>query len=412
VIPVEQPINPIDYERGLDALNSVVEDWQNDDINLWLEETAVLPLVTGQAKYLLGPDGDDAGTDLLNTSLTVAAASGETGLSVGSTASMVASPDILGVDPATTPGEWTATNNAALSSGLTITNAGGDGGAHYTLETTAGMTYRVRFSFILGTSPSCVVSVLNGSTVAESVIMTATGTDELVITASSQSIVFFAKNSSVTTGHTSIIDSLNYVSEAGGSRVGIELTDGTRDWGYVLNVDSVTDFTLSNGIASAAASGLSVYFYNTKIDRPMRILSCQYADTITSSEIPTRRWDRTRYLDQPDKTSSGTVVNWYYSPTLDNGELYVWQVASDVNAVLRISYVRPTYEYSAITDVLDFPSGWYKAVESAIASELGPEYGVKTERQLVLDSKAAGALERALGHDNENDGIYLQPESR
>ena len=57
IVAVEQPIQDIDNQRGLDALNNVAKYWQTQDINLWLEDQGVLPLIVGQARYLLGPNG-------------------------------------------------------------------------------------------------------------------------------------------------------------------------------------------------------------------------------------------------------------------------------------------------------------------------------------------------------------------
>ena len=65
IIAVQQPVNGSDFERGLDALNNIAKHWQTQDINLWLKEEAILPLITSQAKYLLGPSA------LMLTTLTI-----------------------------------------------------------------------------------------------------------------------------------------------------------------------------------------------------------------------------------------------------------------------------------------------------------------------------------------------------
>ena len=46
IIAVQQPVNGSDFERGLDALNNIAKHWQTQDINLWLKEEAILPLIT------------------------------------------------------------------------------------------------------------------------------------------------------------------------------------------------------------------------------------------------------------------------------------------------------------------------------------------------------------------------------
>jgi hypothetical protein len=416
IIAVEQPVLGIDFSRGLTALNNIAKFWQNQDINLWLMEEAVLPLVTDQRKYVLGPNGAEcANADVFfNTTSGAAHVTNDTVITVTSSANMVAAVDILTADPTDSTQDWDAINSATLSvsSGLVVTNVSSTaGGADYDLEATIGQTYRVRFDYTLGTSSSCAFSVLNGTTVADTVTLSSTTADnELTITATSGTIVFRIQNVSTTTGHTSTVANLQYVDEVTGSRIGIELDDGTRYWDNVLNVDSSTSIDIVNGITSASASGLSIFFYTTKIDRPMRLLGARYSDSITGSEIPTDPWSRDQYFDQPDKGSTGTINSWYYSPQLTDGDLYIWQVAGSVKNIFRFSYMQAALVYTETSDNLAFPSEFFVPLKWAIAAEVGPSYGVKTERQLVLESKAVDKLEEALGHDTGDTSMMLQPD--
>ena len=61
-------------------------------------------------------------------------------------------------------------------------------------------------------------------------------------------------------------------------------------------------------------------------------------------------------------------------------------------------------------DPLDFPSEWYMPLKWAVAAELGPSRGVSETRQVVLESKAQGALDDVLGFDVERDNMSLQPD--
>lgn len=418
VIPVEQPVQAIDNERGIDALNNIAKTWQAQDINLWLEDLAVLPLNVGQARYLLGPSGAECGnsSDFFDTTLNAAQVATDTAITVTSSEDMVEAPDILTTDVTTSIQDWTAINDATLSvsSGILITNVGGlAGGADFSLTTTPGVTYRVRFGYTLGTSVSCVFSVLNSTTVASTITLTATAAStELTITAVGDTIIFRALNTSTTVGETSTVSSLNYVNESTGSIIGFELTDGSRYWDRVLNVNSTTSIDIRTGLSGAASSGLSVLFFTTQIERPMRLLQrgCTYASTITESEIPVTRWARSQYFEQPDKSSTGTVNQYTYRPRLSDGELFIWQVAGNVNNVFRFNYVRPALVYTETTDILDFPSEWFEPLKWTIAAELGPSYGLPDNRQLVLESKAASSLQQVLDHDTEMDAMILQPD--
>ena len=417
IIPVEQPVLGIDFSRGLDALNNIAKHWQTQDINLWLKEEAVLPLNVGQSKYLLGPNGDECANadEFFNTTLGAAHVVTDTVITVTSSTNMIAAANILTTDPTLSTQDWTAINSATLSassSGLLITNvASTAGGADFSLETTIGQTYQVRFDYTLGTSVSCDFSVLNGVTVEDTVNLTATTlNNELVITATTGTITFRVQNTSTTTGETSTVVNLTQVDESTGSRIGIEMDDGSRFWDNVLNVDSSTSIDIVNGLPSAAANLNSVFFYTSIIPRPMRLLSTRYASRITGSEQPTDRWSRQEYFDQPDKDSTGTVNQWYYSPQLTEGELFIWQVAGSVNNILRISYIVPALVYTENTDVLEFPSEFYMALKWAIASDIAPSYGVKPERRLELKQEAFDSLEDALSHDIEFDSMMFQPD--
>jgi hypothetical protein len=418
LIAVEQPVQDIDNKRGLDSLNNVAKYWQNQDINLWLEDQGVLPLVAGQARYLLGPNGAECANadNFFNTTLGADQVATDTAITVASTTNMVAAPDILLTDPTVSTQDWTAINSATLStsSGLVITNVSSTaGGADYSLAVTPGKTYRVRFGFTLGTSSSVAFSVLNGTTVADTVTLTASApSTELAITAVNDLIIFRAQNVSTTTGHDSTVSSLNYVDDKTGSKIGFELTDGTRYWDYVLNVNSATTIDITTGLLSGATSGLTVFFYTTKLDRPMRLLrhGCTYSDSISGSEIPVNRWSRSQYLEQADKNSTGTISQFTYRPRLNDGELFVWQVAGSVKNVFRFNYVRPARVYSETTDILDFPSEFYMALKWNVAADIAPSYGLNESRQMVLESKAQTMLEEALGHDTEYDEMILQPD--
>jgi hypothetical protein len=415
IIPAEQPIQAIDLQTGLTALNLVIKHWQAQGIHLWSETEAIIPLVTGQRKYLLGPGGAEIAeaNTFVNTTLTADHIATDTVIALADTTGMEGAPDILESDVTTSTQDWTATNSAVLtvSSGINIENgAASTGGAEYELEVTAGETYRVNFGYTKGSSVSATFEVLNGGVVADTTTLTATGTGTLTITAVTNEITFSAENTSAVMGEDSTVSSLNYILESSGDRIGVELDDGARQWTDIISVDSSTQVTLKEGLTGAASSGESVYSYENQIDRPIRVLNAQFGETLTASEIPVEEWSREDYFDQSDKDSSGTIVQWYYSPQLTLGELYVWQVASSVNQVVRFTYVRPLDIPTDQIDSVDIPSEWYMPLEWAIAAEIGPSYGIPDNRQLVIESKAASTLEKSMGHDVERDSMAIQPD--
>lgn len=288
LIAVEQPVQPIDIDRGLNALNNVIKLWQTTGVHLWAIDRAVLPLVKDQKKYTLGPSGDKCGTDdtFFTTTLSAAGASGQTVLSVASTSDMAAAQNI-----------------------------------------------------------------------------------------------------------------------------GIELADGTRFWTTIASVGA-SSVTVDDALTGTAASGASVYFYTTQITKPMRLANVMWASNATASEIPVEPWSRQEYMEQTDKGSRGTVVNWYYQRKISNGELYVWQVASSAKSLLKFDIYTQLSVYTSESDDLNMPEEYFEAVRWAIGAALGPEYGVKIDRQAVLEGKATAALEQALDFDVEHDSVSFVVDNR
>lgn len=415
IIPAEQDVNDVDYERGIDALNDLLKEWQCKR-RLWELKYAVLPLVPGQKKYELGPTGANCGDadSFYSTTLGAAASASDTVITVASSANMVAAPNILTSDPTDSTQDWASVNSATISqsSGIVITNVGGvAGGAEYTLDSTQGKTYRVRFGYTKGTATGATFSVLNGSTSADSVSLTSSNADnELTITAASDSITFRFVNNSSTTGHTSTVYDLEYVDEESGSYIGIELSDGTMDWGRVLNVDSATSIDLAEGISGAATSGATVYFYTTQISRPVLVDNFMYASNLTAGEIQVQRWSRSDYFQQPTKTTNGAVTAIYFQPTLTNAEIRLWPTASSVKNVLRFTYQEAMTAYSSASETLEVSEEYYNAVKWQLAADLSPGYGLPAERQAAIQARASAKLQEAEDHDAEVAPMSIEPD--
>lgn len=416
IIPAEQPISATDYENGLDALNNVSKYWQTKGIHLWLEERAVLPLNVGQKVYELGPDGDPCGYEdsFMDTQVSVAASAGATSLSVDTTVGMVAAPDILDSDPTDSTQDWTATNaTLSVSSGLRVTNSGAaSGSATYELAATIGQTYRVRFGFTLGTSVSATISVLNGATVEDSVLLSASdASNELTITAEVDPIVFKVANTSATATQYSTVYDLQYVDDQTGSRIGVQLADDQlMQWNYVLNVDSLTAVTLTDPLDDDVEVDNQVFSFSRQIDRPLRVYNFMYTPQSGASGTPVAKWSRQEYMQQPNKDGQGTVVNWYYNPTLAEGKLFVWQTAASIQNLLAFDVRKPLSVYDDISDTLDYPDEYLLPLKWGIAADLGPQYGVKQAAQTILEQKASDTLESTLGNDNELDSMLIGPD--
>ncbi len=209
------------------------------------------------------------------------------------------------------------------------------------------------------------------------------------------------------TGATSITLSgeLNVVS---GNSVGIQLTDNSFFWTTASLSSTGTTITLASALTADANASARVYVYTDIIDRPLRVLNAQSAWSITDSEIPLETFSRKEYFDQPDKTTQGQTSNYYYSPQLTAGELYVWPTAQSSLNVLRMTYVEPIETMITNIDAPQFPDEWQELLAYMLATRIMDEYGVEQDRQMMLKAKADEMLNNNLAFDNDADPMVVE----
>lgn len=123
VIGEEETASGAQLQTGLDAMAAMCKGWQASGIHVWCEEEGILFLQPGQTQYKIGAGSPDHVTlfdSLLETSLTVTAATGAGSVTLDSVTG-VASGDQIGIqlDAGTT--FWTTVNGAPSGSIVTLT---------------------------------------------------------------------------------------------------------------------------------------------------------------------------------------------------------------------------------------------------------------------------------------------------
>jgi len=196
-----------------------------------------------------------------------------------------------------------------------------------------------------------------------------------------------------------------------GDFIGVELSDGTRQWTTLTIVDGDT-VTLGAALTASVSDLASVYTYTTGVDQPIRIESVRYADSYTANEISTDGVARDTYFNQSSKDATGSVNNWYFSRKLDVGELYVWPVASDCANLLRITFLKPQYIPEDQSENILIPPEWYIALKFKLAADLALTYSVDANKQMMLEQKAAIYLKDAMESDDDNAPFQFYPRSR
>ena len=195
-----------------------------------------------------------------------------------------------------------------------------------------------------------------------------------------------------------------------GDNVGVQLSSTERQWTTILTVDSPTQITLNDNLTADASSGSTVFTYASLIDRPLRLLQLRRFTVGENDEIEAIQWSRQQYFAQPDKSSQGQINNWYYDPQLSNGRLYVWQVADNVNRVAKFTFERPLVIPTKNTDTIEFPSEWFDLLKTGLAARIAIQYKTPMDRRLELKGDAQMLLDNALGFDQENSSLNIQPD--
>ncbi len=124
----------------------------------------------------------------------------------------------------------------------------------------------------------------------------------------------------------------------------------------------------------------------------------------TPSEIVLEPWNLDEYNSMPNKTSPGSVLNWYQQRDLDGPYLLVWPVPNEgAKYEQLVAWVQEHLDTVAEpTQDLDIPRRWYDAVTSMLARRLCrslPEADFK--RYEVLRGEEQEALELAEGNERD-----------
>jgi hypothetical protein len=192
--------------------------------------------------------------------------------------------------------------------------------------------------------------------------------------------------------------------------IGIELDDGTRQWTTIENVNSSTQLQITDNLTANASLTNTVFTYSNTISRPLRVPAVRRSRVGDDTEIDLNKWSRQQYFAQTLKSSSGTPTNFYYSPDLIDGRLYIWQTAESVNQIARFTFEKSIEDFSTSADNPDFPIEWSDALVWSLAARIGYEYEATLQKMQIIEAKAAQYLEDVVGWDQEVTSLNIQPD--
>lgn len=190
-----------------------------------------------------------------------------------------------------------------------------------------------------------------------------------------------------------------------GNNFGVTNINNGISWGVVQSISAGVSVTLTSGLPIAANSGAYCFAYASRIMRPLRILGMRRFYIQSALETPMTAFSRLDYRDMPNKSSQGTVTNFFYDEQLNTGVVWIWPAPPDSLSACKFTFMRPLYDFTSAADLPDFPQEWVNALTWNLALELAPEYGVGPNRYSYIEKMAAKTLDVVQGFDREPESL-------
>ena len=193
-----------------------------------------------------------------------------------------------------------------------------------------------------------------------------------------------------------------------GDNIGILQDDDTIHWDTISTINAGVDVHITNGVASAAASGNAVYSYTNVAHRPVMLQKVILRDT-SGQDIPLEALSQDEYMELNDKDMSARTSRYFYDPQLGNAILNPWPVIDQNGYKLIYKYTKPFDDVDTATDNVEFESDWELAIIYGLAEHLMVSYAVEepTEKRIVRGANRY--FKSANKFEVEESSMYLQP---
>lgn len=205
---------------------------------------------------------------------------------------------------------------------------------------------------------------------------------------------------------------------AGSDIVIIELDNGSRHESTIASVDSSTQITINDALASAAASGNYIFAYAPadEIDHPRDVMNVRLVNE-NGNEIPMRRLSRQEYMNLSDKTTEGSPYTYYFDKlegidniSSSNPVMYVYTEPDNLREYLKYDVVKTIDDIDTVgSDNFYFPDEWLEAITYNLAVRLATAYG-KEAKLPILVPLAKEYLDDAIRNDSESASTKFYPE--
>lgn len=190
--------------------------------------------------------------------------------------------------------------------------------------------------------------------------------------------------------------------------IGIEQDSGYIFWTTANGAPSGNTITLASSSYTTVSNGNTVYAYQTKIVRPLRILDGFIRQT-AGNDIPIRILSKEEYNRFGVKTSTGTPIQVMYDPQENTGYLYTYPTALETNQLLFVEASFPILDILLSGDSYDMPNEWGNALKFNLALIMAPEYEISDSKFKQIQYLAKASFTAVNGWDVENASVFFQP---
>ena len=193
-----------------------------------------------------------------------------------------------------------------------------------------------------------------------------------------------------------------------GDNIGILQDDDSIHWDIISAISAGVDVTLTNGMASAAASGNAVYSYTNTAHRPVKIQKVILRDS-SDNDIPITPMSQDEYMDINDKNMSSRPSQYFYDEQLGDSILSPWPIMDKNGHKLIYKYTKPFDDLDAATNNAEFESDWIMAIVYGLAEHLMVTYAVDEPTEKRITRGANRYFKLANKFEVEDSSMYLQP---
>lgn len=197
--------------------------------------------------------------------------------------------------------------------------------------------------------------------------------------------------------------------------IGVQLDDGTLHWTTVNGAPSGTTVTLTAVLTDSASSGNLVVVYQTKLVRPLKVLSARRYNFASQIETPLQIFDRIEYAEMPNKAADSSVNALYYDRrggANTSGLVHAWPTPSSVDDAVKMTVARPIEIFSTAGNDADLPEEWIRAIEWGLADEIADEYDVIEPKRSRIEKRAAAFFASVTWWERELTEVQFVPDMR